>query len=226
MLPLIPACAFGPVFASAWTTVGWVVLWIAAALVALLGLAVILPMHLRATGAVDDLNLDGQVRVRWAWGVISVRLNADHGATLHVLGLRCWTFRADDDEKKKKEKKDKPKKPRARGWLQWFLQYRHAGKRLLKRLIRTLRLQLQVQGELGLGDPASTALLNRFLWELNRASPSVNVQVDPDWLEERWQLDGELTARLWLAHLGLVLLAALFNREMRQMIRTVPRAGR
>ena len=222
MQPLIHATAPGVVLASAWTTVGMVLLWIAAGLGTLLALLVLIPIHVRADGGVDDLSLTGQAHIRWAWGVLSVRMTPERGASVHLLGLRIWTLdRGEDDDDE-----PRPKKKRARGWVQWLLQHRQTGLRFVKRMIRTLRLQMRLQGELGLGDPTATALLNRLLWQLNRMSPTVSVRVEPDWLNERVQLDGEVKARIWLAHMGLVLLGGLLHRETRQMIRTVPRAGR
>jgi hypothetical protein len=223
MVPTIHSAGSTAVLASAWATLGWVLLWIGVGLATLLALFALLPVHLRAAGSVDDLRLAGQVRVRWAWGVISVRLRPDRGATLHLLGLRIWTFRRRDDAEPADEK---PPRKRARGWLPWLAEHRHTGLRIGRRLVRTLRLQLALAGELGLGDPAATALLTRLLGELNRTSAAVRLQVEPNWLDERVQLDGEIRARIWLAHLGWVLAGALLRRETRQMIRTVPRAAR
>jgi len=217
LAPLIPAFTF----TSAVTTVGMVLLWIAAVLGALLALVVLVPLHIRAAGSVDDLTVEGQARIRWAWGVLSVRLTQEQGATLHLVGLRIWTFR-----KSTKEKKPKPPRERAKGSLQWLVKNRRAGLQLMKRLIRTLRLQLRVQGRLGLDDPAATALVNRALAHLLGSSRAVSWQVEPDWLDETVQLDGEFRARIWLAHLGLVLLGGLLHRETRQMLRTAPSAGR
>lgn len=225
MQPLIPATAGGLIFASAWTTVGLVLLWIAAGLGALLTLLLLIPIHVRANGGVDDVSLTGRAKLRWAWGVISVRMIPSPCATLHLVGLRIWTFRGKGSDHTPDDEPRTPRK-RAKRWFQWLLRHRHTGLRLAKRMIRTLRLQMRLQGELGLGDPAATALLNQLLWQLNRMSPSVSVQVEPDWLDERVQLDGEVEARIWLAHMGLVLLGGLLHRETRQMIRTVPRAGR
>jgi hypothetical protein len=212
-----------PLFASAATAVGMVLLWIVAVVGALLALGVLLPMHVRAAGSVDDLSLEGQARIRWAWGLVSVRLTQEQGVTLHLVGLRMWTFRrrgpkdTPDDEPKGRKKRTKES-------TQWLLRHRLTALQLLKRLIRTLRLQLQVRGTLGLDDPAATALVTRGLANLLGASEAVSWQVEPDWLDERVLLNGEFRARIWLAHLGLVLLGGLLHRETRQMIRTAPRA--
>lgn len=222
MSSMIPASC-PVVLASAASTAGVVLLWIVALLGSLLVILLLVPIHLRAEGGVDDESLDGRVRIQWAWGVLSVRVTPAGVATLHFFGLRFWTLRKRGP---KDEADPAPKKERAKGQLRWFLKHRQTGLRFAKRLIRALRLQLQVRGELGLGDPASTALMNRLLWELNRTSPSVSFAVEPDWMEERVQLDGAIRARIWLAHIGLVLLGGLLNRETRQMLRTVPRAGR
>jgi len=221
---MIPASSVPVVLASAWTTAGVVLLWIVAAVGGLITLFVLVPIHLRAEGGVHDQSLEGQVWVRWAWGVLTVGMTPDRTTTVHLLGWRIWTFHQ-GGSKDKPDPEPKPKKKKAKGWLQWLAQHRQTGLQFVRRLIHTLRLQLQVRGELGLGDPARTALLSRLLWELNRVSPALSINVEPDWMEEHIGLDGALRARVWLAHLGLVLLGGLLNHETRRMIRTVPRAG-
>jgi len=223
MQPLIPAAAPGLVLASAWTTGAMVLGWIAAGLGALVLLLLVIPIHVRAVGVVDDLHVAGRVRIRWAWGLISVHLRPKEGATLRVVGLKVWTFRGGGP---KDEPEDEPKKNRAQGWLQWLRRHHQTILPLVKRLVRTLRLKIRLRGEVGLGDPAGTALVNRLVHEVSRAVPSVGLAVEPAWLEERIQLDGALQARIWLAHMGLVLVAGLAHRETRQMIRAVPRTGR
>lgn len=235
--------AMALVTASALGTVGTVLLWTVAVilglLLALALLVVLLPFHARAVGTVEGLSARGEARISFGWVLLSVRLRPG-GASLYVLGLRLWTFRpsaeeaGEEDEEaqaakeaekrakaeEKKKKRGKKKRPSIRA----LWRHRRTGWRLLRRLAATLRLRAEVRGVVGLGDPADTASLFQTLWILDGTLPGVRLDVTPDWLDERIELEGELRARLWLAHLGGVLLAALWKKDTRMLLRAV-RAG-
>ncbi len=245
MLPL------GVAFAGIAASVAWVLLWLLLGLLGLalaaLLLAVSLPLHLQATGAVADDALRGALGARWAWGVLALRWASDRRAgrpTLHLLGLRIWTFRGrrapteeDMAKRKRKEKKEKKEKRRAkrrasaarraerrrargarrdRGWV-W--RHRETLWDLLRRLARSLRLRLRIKGAVGTGDPADTAAL----WSLRSALPAggeaVRLEVEPDWLDTRLELQGCAGARLWGLSLVALVLGALLRRDTWRMLR-------
>jgi hypothetical protein len=220
MAPGLTTIAFSglPVLGSVLSTIGLVLLWTLAAVLAVLLVLLIVPIHVRAEGGIHGMSLSGKAAIRWGWGLVSVRMAPGSGFTLHVLGIRIWTFTGSDEPEP--EKPEEPKKKGRKGpGLRWFLEYRRHAWKLLKRLLDTLRLRLRVTGELGLGDPADTALLAALLGELERSQELVELEVQPDWLDETIELDGDLGARIWPIHIGLILLGALLRKDTRRMMR-------
>jgi hypothetical protein len=216
-MPLVTATLLG--------TLGTVLLWVLAGVVSLVLLVVALPFHARAKGAVDGFSAEGQVRLSFAWIVLAVRITRER-ATLHLFGLRLWTFRPGrDDEDAPTPERDRKRKKKSRTSLRGLWGHRHTAWRLLGRVLRTLRLRIDVQGVVGLGDPADTASLFQALWALEGAIPAVRMDVAPDWLDETIQLEGEARARLWLAHLGGVLLAAYLKKDTRLLLRAAKAPG-
>lgn len=236
-LPLVAAFA-GIAASVAWGLL-WILLGVLGLALAVLLLAVSLPLHLQASGAVAADALRGALGARWAWGLLALRWASDRRAgrpTLHLLGLRVWTFRwrraptEKDAAKRKQHQEKRHEKKRAsaahraerrrardnRGWI-----WRHRGTLwdLLRRLARSLRLRLRIQGTLGTGDPADTAAL----WSLGSALPAggeaVRLEVEPDWLDTRLELQGCAGARLWGLSLVALALGALLRRDTWRMLR-------
>jgi len=206
--------------------IGWVLLGILATLLGLALLLLSLPFHLRAQGTLEADRADGEARLRWAWGVVSVRLRPA-GTTLHLLGLRIWTFRADRDRKPRdhKDRDEASEAPRPRRRKGWMWAHRHTLGRLLRRFWGALRLRLHVSGVIGLGDPAETASLFQVLALLERQGPAVQVHITPEWLDEELWLQGWARARIWGLHLLGIGGVALLRKDTRTLIRAA-RAAR
>ena len=206
-----------PVTGAIWSVLGTVMLWCGAIVAGLLLLLLLVPIQLRVRGDLRDATLSGQAEGRWGWGLVSVRIGADRTATLHLMGIRIYRLKPRD-----RRPPPKPARARKRGGMKWLIQYRRVLWRLMARLAGTLRLQARITGELGLDDPAATALLVQLLWELNDRLERVTLEVHPDYLDETFSVAGEARALLWPLHVGLVLLGALLQRETREMLRAAP----
>jgi hypothetical protein len=88
------------------------------------------------------------------------------------------------------------------------------------RLARPLRLQVRIAGTVGTGDPADMVLLAAIA----RAAgdlPSVELDLEWDWVDEALELDGELSARIWVGHLLCAAVALFLRRENRAALRAV-----
>jgi hypothetical protein len=88
------------------------------------------------------------------------------------------------------------------------------------RSARALHLRLRVEGVVGTGDPADTALVSglaRLLEEI----PGVEMAVDWEWLEEELELRLEGSARIWIAQMLGIAAMLMLARENRMALRAV-----
>jgi hypothetical protein len=143
--------------------------------------------------------------------------------------------RKDDKTKKKKKakeqekEKEKEKKSKAKGagkvgrsfdaLSKW--RHRKALLELIRRMLGTLRLSLEVEGRLGLGDPADTAITVTIIRQLDIRMSHVRLLIQPDYEQDVLDLDGGFSGRLWLIHIAFVFVAALFDRDIRRAMATL-----
>lgn len=213
-----------------------VLLWTLVVLVGVLLLAVLgllaLPFEAEAVGAVADDDLDGRVRARFAWGLVSVRAETGRGVDIGVLG---WRFRpgADDPRKRAKrakkreerkerkarkrtEKRRAPRRRRSRGD---FWRARGAILRAGGRIVRTLHLRGHIAGTVGLDDPADTAALVGVVRAVAANQRLLEVRIEPDWVDETIRIHGRWTARFRLAAFVWVALTALLDPPIWRALR-------
>ena len=191
-------------------------------------LVLIMPVHAQAAGSIGEEELDASARVSWGWGLFALRWSAASGGAVYLLGLRAMRVQGDaskkDDkrarkaEKKRKKKKEKKSK---RG-LSWLVEHRQTLLGLAGRLMRALGLRGRVWMRLGLDDPANTAALVQLLILLDRVVPGLELWVEPEYLEETLEADGEVEMRVWLLELlGIALARLLFDRQTRALLKPV-----
>ncbi len=205
--------------------------WLLIALGALLGLLLVMPLGVRASGEVEGLDAHGRVDLWWGLGLIGVRL--EPGASgLALFGVRVHRFEPDSPEEaagerqkkrerraaKKARKAERPGK-RGPGWA-----YRH--RRLLLELARKavvlLHLRGSVEGLVGLDDPADTAALDLLFEAMARRAPWLEQDLRCDFTDERLWLRGQVRAWMWPLEAGVVILAALARRDVRRALFASP----
>ena len=193
------------------------------------------PFHARVAGSVHDEDLAGAARFDWGWGLFAVTASFSRGVELRLLGLRVWRFRfarkTGEQKRKAKEAGEAKKKAKAaqkagephekqekKGRLGAPL--RHRGRIIgwAVDLLRALRPRLRARGQLGLDDPADTAVLFNALAAL-AALPGVELDVDADWAGDALDLEVEAELRVWLVHLVAVALLLLAKRENRLVLK-------
>lgn len=106
----------------------------------------------------------------------------------------------------------------------WALAHREGMKRAARRLLATLALRLEVRGQLGLGDPADTVIVERVVSTLGERLPGVRLAVAWEYIDEVLELDGEGRARIWPVHTLGVALLLLLDREVRALLRSPAKA--
>lgn len=216
----------------------YIVLWILVALLGLVLIVVAVPVHVRGRGSVQGLDVDGTLEARWGWGFVKLVASPQVGAEARLLGLRIWRYRPKPPKKtkeeiekeiEKKKEKERRKKEKARARRKpgplaktlggWF--HRKPLVELMRRILRTLRISLAIQGRLGLGDPADTAVAITVIRQVDEWMKHVRLWVEPEYEQDVVDIAGFFSARLWLLHVAFVFVAALFNRDIRRAMMAV-----
>lgn len=193
------------------------VLWIALyTLLGVLGLVLLVPFHLAARGVLSDARVDGRVEVRWALGLLILRAQPADGLTLRLLGIRIWRRRppsAADREARKAKRAEKQtrradrraaKLPADAGQEQapWWRRMGGGpplrdGLHLLRTSWRLLPLRGQIRGALGLSDPSDTGAVFTVLDPIARRARTIELNIEPVWIDSEVDLNGWITLRLW-----------------------------
>lgn len=226
----------------------YIILWILVGLAALALILVLVPVHLRGRGSVQGFSADGVLEVSWGWGFAKFVSSRRAIGEARLLGLRIWRYRHKTDEekeqdekknrekrrkkeekrkkKKQKEKKKQKKKqkkassPESMKALGVWLNRKHLIE-LIRRMLATLRIRLVIQGRLGTGDPADTAIIITVIRQLDARIKYIHLKVEPVYEQDLLNLAGAFSGRLWLLHIIFVFVAALFNRDIRRTLKAL-----
>ncbi len=172
---------------------------------------VLLPFHVEARGQIDDGDVDGRLQASFGWWLLALRLDAS-GLRLRLLGIPLWRLRGGDDarrsarrEKRREKRRDKQRRRQTRDktgpGLPTTWRHREGLFELARGVIGALPVRGHLHGTVGLGDPADTAALFGLLAPLAARGAAMDIDVEPDWLDETLDLDGAVTLRVWIAHL-------------------------
>ena len=193
---------------TAWAFVLYPLAAVLGLLLLVLAGLVLLPFHVEARGVVDDGDVDGRLQASWGWWLLALRLDTT-GLRLRLLGIPVWRMRGggsgDEESPRKRRRREKRaerrrEKRRGPGLLKVWM-HREGLRALLRGAISTFPVRGHLYGTVGLGDPADTATLFGLLAPLEARSQAVDLDLEPDWLDETLDLDGALVLRVWIAHL-------------------------
>jgi len=212
---------------------GYILLALLALVAAVLVALVCVPLQGRAAGVANDDRLNGVVMASWGFGLIGLYAATGRGGYLLLFGRPVRRLPEEDEEKraekrakklekkraKKAKKKKKGRKKSLAQRLAFWLDHNAILRGLLGRLLTTLQVRLQLHGTIGLDDPADTAAVVTALRTLGLVSEAVQVQVEPDYLEERLALAGEVSGRIWLLAMLWVAFCSLFEVRTWRLLR-------
>ena len=128
-----------------------------------------------------------RMRIRWLFGLIGKELGGEKKGR----------------EKKPKEMKVKKGRGSFRGPLAVFRARGFSGRLLLlaSRLVRSVRVRdVDVEFQMGTGDPAETGLLYGVIWPcvaLARSSISPNIRIEPNFVEETFEGHARAAVRVY-----------------------------
>jgi len=169
-----------------------------------------------------------QANARWGWALLRVKCWGEGKELLQtevtVLGLeirRKAKPSPDAGPKKPKERKPRKRKPLDR---ELILTLFREGKRLLKRVWRSLRLRLEGNLAYGFGDPGYTGIAYGFMCAVG---PS-HLRLSPDYLDPKLEGWLELNGKVFGVELLAAGLALAFHPVIRRrwIKRMVPKRWR
>lgn len=102
-------------------------------------------------------------------------------------------------------------------WQQFSAQVLVEGVRLLMRMLRSLKLKAEVEGTVGLGDPADTAMLFGAFYALRYPLNLQSVTLSPDYFDLTVTGSARLSGRIWFAQLVVHGLRFVFARPVRRV---------
>ncbi len=208
-----------------------IVLWLLAIVAGLLLLLFVVPFTLGARGWVSGLSAAGDAAFRWGFGFLTLRISSEQGIEVRLFGLRVYrtTVAAmagkEKDKEKDKEKESEKKRPKEKGGKKpgkgFRLTYVRRLVSMVVRVLKSVRLKGWVAGVIGIGDPAETAAVAAVLDQLNGRRGGFTMEVTPDWLDERVDLQGDVRLCFWLPRTALVCIWILLDRENRRVLRSI-----
>lgn len=189
-----------------------IVLWLLAVVLGVMLLVLLIPIHLQAVGAVDEDRLEGRALARWGWWLLTLRADPAVGIDARLCGLRVWRYhRRSEEPKKKKKVKERTgwwqrKEAGARAWRN-----RDGLSRVASTALRAMPLSGTVHATIGLSDPADTGALFGLLDQLAQWSEAIELDLEPNWIDETLELDGAIGVRLWPVQVLLALVWLLIR---------------
>lgn len=203
-----------------------VVLAILCTLLGLALLVVLLPFRVVASGAVHDGEPAGVARIDWGLWLLALEVDSSRRARVRLLELPVARFTLRPSRESKGRPERSPREPKREGKpragalkrLRGAFAEREHLQRMVARLAGALHLRLRGSGRLGIGNPADTVALSALLAAIG-ALPGVKLAVGLEWVDEAFELELELAARIWIAELLGVAALLLLARSNRRALR-------
>ena len=179
----------------------------------LLAVPIVLTFRFENAGFEGMAAFEGQVTIRWLFGLVRCHISVPDDTKLHHSGTK----------RKAAKKHGKLRKPSARSNFVAVLRqatFRRRVYRLVKDLIRATSLrQLSLRMRLGLGDPSDTGCLWAFVGPLHAAAQNLRnaeVRIEPEFMDAVFEFRAHGQARVIpLQWLGLAIGFALSPASIR-----------
>jgi len=197
----------------------WIILWILAGLLGLVLVLLLVPLGAFARGSAQDLDLAGVFRLSWGFGMIQLRGGGGEALHLRVVGLRVKDLAGGGKDKEADEPAEAKKKRSGPG-MRWFLRHRRTLLRVAMRLLGSFRFDGWIRGSFGTGDPAETATAWALLQVVDGRIPHLHLDVTPRYVDEGWDLEGDVRFGVWPIRTAIAALVLLLRRDVRRAMKT------
>jgi hypothetical protein len=182
------------------------------------------PIKMRARGSADERGgLDYLLIIDWAFGLFSLRAVSGAPPGLYFAGLRLWRISFKKGKKEKPREKSKKEKPSPLTWLGWVRENFSTIRHILVSFGNACFLRGYLIGKIGLADPADTAILGLLFRLIQVQTKRVNVSMTTVYHDEILHMRAKIQSTLIIGYLALVALRLLLDKEIRVMLRGLPR---
>jgi len=190
----------------------------------LLGLLVI-PIRVFGVGLVhDQKGIDYQLIINWAFGVLSVRAVTGRPIEIYFLGICLGRMPLKTEKMKKTDGTAEKKKVSPWAWLQWtrgnFTNINH----IISRFAHAGKLQGYLYAEIGLAEPADTAMIGQLARLIRIEGRRFNLLTTTVYAYETINIRAQVRSTLIIAYLGWVVLGLFLEKRIRLMLRGVPKS--
>ena len=198
----------------------------------------ILPIAYKVYFGFED-EFTARIKIGWAFGLISLELNAGNGdySWVRFIGIKAFKFnlqaekKTDIQEKEKKEEtpKEKPKKEN----IFTFEYIRELMKMgiiedlfgfLLKLLNIVLPKKIEIAVNYGLVDPSLTGHIHAVYSSLPILKEKWNIFLYPNFMEEDFRIEGFIFGRFQAIFIVILAIKLWFNRTVRKILRDMRRS--
>lgn len=182
---------------------GLVVLALVAVAGLVLAVGLLVPVWVRAQGTFTQARVDALATASWGGGLVRARATPHEGMVVRLGGLAVYRVRAADFVREDAAPESRAPRDRKQGWrIRW-----RTGRRIVARVLRSMRLRTAVRGRIGAGDPADTALVFGVLASTRAWLPRLDTRgLTVDWLEPAVDVEGEVHGRIWPAAIAWILI--------------------
>ena len=104
--------------------------------------------------------------------------------------------------------------------MRWFLRHRRTLLRAAMRLLGSFRFDGWIRGSFGTGDPAETATAWALLQVVDGRIPHLHLDVTPRYVDEGWDLEGDVRFGVWPIRTAVAALGLLLRRDVRRAMKT------
>jgi hypothetical protein len=190
-----------------------VIAWVIAALAITL---LLVPLHVRAFGEVDEWEAGGVLTLRWGWGLLEARVAPNGDVDLLSFDRQLYRTKISAPRRD-----GSPKEKKSGGKSGVLLEQRSTLFEILRRSAVALRLRARVWGCVGLERPDHTAYLAVAIRELNAMARGVDVDIAPNFIEPSVLLKGSVSALVWPVRLLTLAAELVARRDTRRFLQAL-----
>jgi len=199
--------------------------WIGIAIALFIFGLLIIPIRISGVGGINDQKgIDYQLNLNWAFGVLSVRAVTGRPMGIYLLGICLGRMPLKTEKRKKTDSTAVKTKASPWSWLRWmrwnFTDINH----ILSRFAHAGMLHGYLYAEIGLAEPADTAMLGQLARLIRIDGRRFRLLITTVYEYETINIRAQIRSTIIIAYLGMVVLGLFLQKRIRLMLRGVPKS--